>query len=859
MSEKIPLYKEIETCYQVIDRPIIPKSILNNIKQKPREYQIKALQNFIFYMEQKMYKNIKSKHLLFHMATGSGKTNVIASSILYLYEKGYRDFVFFVNTTNIITKTKDNLANSSANKYLFGKKIIINYKQVKINEIKNNFNDSNDNCINIMFCTTHKIHSALETHVSENGLTYTQFEKRKIVLIADEAHHLNSELKKKKTLEDKKNNASWGLTTNNILKQNDENILLEFTATAEISAKKEILEHYSDKTIFNYTFNEFNKDGFSKNVSLVHSGLPEKQRVLQAIMISEYRQIVAKQHANLSLKPVVMFKNPKGVKAVDKSLIAFNHMIENLTVNDIDEVFSLSDELEDIIGLKNFVGKNISGFVKQLKYSFRKNVCVKIYSTSQDKEKTLKLLNNLEDEHNTTRVIFAVNVLNEGWDVLNLFDIVKLDETNASAKSTTSEAQLIGRGARYFPYEHKNTPKYQRKFDDDLKNPLRLLESMHFYSKYDNEYIAKLKTALNQFGITNSKKTYQLKLKEEFLKEEYYKRGVIFVNDRVKIDKAKTIQKIEDYNIQDYKNRNEEIDNRSYELGLLEEENEDKENKPYTTTCKLANFDKDLVHFAMNKIPFYNFNNLLKLFPNLKTKNEFIEKDDYLGSVEFVVHSTKKIDKLNDEFKIRFTIDLLEDIKQQIIKNNITYRGTKTFYAKKVIEKLSKDKTLSRQDKHKNNEIDIKEDWYAYEKHYGTSEEVSFVQFFKGQVSKLKEKYSFVKLIRNERDFHIYTFDKNMNGNRFEPDYILILKDKFDNKYQIFIEPKGGDRLESDKWKNEFLKDITKSTDSLFLTGKNNKFEGSEYENDGYKILGLPFYNDKTKNLFVSAFDKLLF
>jgi len=863
-SEPTPLYQDIESEIKVLKKRDlhneIPKSIIDNIKQAPRQYQKDALENFIFYMEDTEYKNIPNKHLLFHMATGSGKTNIIASSILYLYEKGYRDFIFFVNTMNIITKTKDNLANKNAIKYLFKQKIMIQNKEVKINVIENNFNDSKKNCINIAFMTTHKIHSSLETHISENSLTYTQFEKRKVVLIADEAHHLNSELKKTKTKADKEHNASWGLTTNTLLKQNKDNILLEFTATAEKSAKKEIKAHYNDKTIFEYPFAQFNEDGFSKRVSLVHSGLSQNQRILQAIMISEYRQIVAThKDINISLKPVVMFKN-KTTKEVDENLTLFNNLIDKLSVKDIDEVFNLSQELKAIDDLKLFIGDNLNGFVKRLKYSFRANVCIKIYNTQKDKEETLKLLNSLESSSNDIRVIFAVNVLNEGWDVLNLFDIVKLDETNPNAKSTTSEAQLIGRGARYNPFDYKDNDRYKRKFDDDLSNPLRLLESMYFYSKYDNDYIQKLKTSLNSFGIfEENKKTYNLKLKEEFLNEDLYKSGVIFVNDRVKIDKQKTINTIEDYNIKDYQTRVTFVDNSSYEITLLEDNQnilvQDTTEK-LIKTYKLKDFDRDLVHLAMNKIPFYYFSNLKELFPNLKSKNDFIKNNGYLGKVEFAIHSTRKIEDLSDEDKLLLVLDLLEDLERQITKNNITHRGTKEFYPE-MVNKLKHDTELSY--KESASEISINANWYAYEKHYGTSEEFAFVTFFEGQVQELETKYKYVKLIRNERDFHIYTFAKDMNGNRFEPDYILILEDET-NKYQIFIEPKGDGGIERDKWKNEFLEDITKSTDNLKLleSTKDDKLQTTIYETNRYKILGLPFYNMKAKDLFRSDFEELL-
>ncbi|MDA0001733.1 hypothetical protein OFR37_12065 [Brachyspira hyodysenteriae] len=47
---------------------------------------------------------------------------------------------------------------------------------------------------------------------------------------------------------------------------------------------------------------------------------------------------------------------------------------------------------------------------------------------SKEMSKQNKLLNTLENKDNPIRVIFSVNKLNEGWDVLNLFDIVRLYE-----------------------------------------------------------------------------------------------------------------------------------------------------------------------------------------------------------------------------------------------------------------------------------------------------------------------------------------------------------------------------------------------------------------------------------------------
>ena len=42
----------------------------------------------------------KQVHMLYHMATGSGKTYIMAGMILYYYKHGYRNFLFFVNQGN---------------------------------------------------------------------------------------------------------------------------------------------------------------------------------------------------------------------------------------------------------------------------------------------------------------------------------------------------------------------------------------------------------------------------------------------------------------------------------------------------------------------------------------------------------------------------------------------------------------------------------------------------------------------------------------------------------------------------------------------------------------------------------------
>lgn len=77
-------------------------------------------------------------------------------------------------------------------------------------------------------------------------------------------------------------------------------------------------------------------------------------------------------------------------------------------------------------------------------------------------------LNTLESPNNLYRVVFAVAKLTEGWD---LYDIVRIEQEAVTNKNATMvEAQLIGRGARYNPFELDVEKSYRRRFDNDTSN-----------------------------------------------------------------------------------------------------------------------------------------------------------------------------------------------------------------------------------------------------------------------------------------------------------------------------------------------------------------------------------------------------
>ena len=91
-----------------INRVSLPDYFETSLSRTLRPYQKECFRNFLMYIANDFDGKQERPHLLFHMAPGSGTTLIMAGAILYLYEQGYRNFLFFVDSTNIAEKTKDN-------------------------------------------------------------------------------------------------------------------------------------------------------------------------------------------------------------------------------------------------------------------------------------------------------------------------------------------------------------------------------------------------------------------------------------------------------------------------------------------------------------------------------------------------------------------------------------------------------------------------------------------------------------------------------------------------------------------------------------------------------------------------------
>ena len=95
--------------------PAIPEYMLTNIKYELFSWQKESLGYFLL-NEKKKRDEAEPTHLMFNMATGTGKTLVMAATVLYYFKQGYRHFIFFVNQNNIVDKTENNFIDSMHNK-----------------------------------------------------------------------------------------------------------------------------------------------------------------------------------------------------------------------------------------------------------------------------------------------------------------------------------------------------------------------------------------------------------------------------------------------------------------------------------------------------------------------------------------------------------------------------------------------------------------------------------------------------------------------------------------------------------------------------------------------------------------------
>lgn len=929
------LYEKIENQKEVLDSSDykIPSYITGNLKYLLYEWQKIALENFLIHERSRAKKKkngevLLPNHLMFNMATGSGKTLIMAALILYYYKQGYRNFIFFVNQNAILGKTQANFIDSSHSKYLFAENVVIDGKRISFREVEMFGSADDAQTVQIKFTTIQKLHNDIYKE-NENSLLLSDLQKRDLVLIGDEAHHLNAETANKRSFEkttmplsddisffgELKDSAkeedierSWETTVCHYLlnkggsaNTENKNVLFEFTATVPHS--KEVQKKYEDKIITKFALKEFVEAGCTKHIRLVRSNLAVKERVLQALLLNWYRYSIAAKHGIANFKPVVLFRSKtiddsksdcqqffalcKNISAGDFYFIKKFSAVKNKTQTSTDvasDAYNLNEKIferiNDYMAANNFSYSTVAQFIKE---NFgERNVLITNSKTNKTKKEktdseTDRLLNSLEDSDNHIRAIFTVQRLTEGWDVLNLYDIVRLysgrdtDFKNKKAgSSTTSEVQLIGRGVRYFPFDCDGKQKSRRKFDSDLQNELRVLEEFYFHSDDDIKYISELSAELKRTGIiaeTKTQKIFRIKNGTKQALEKMY----LFVNERKENPQRKlctlpqNFQKLPafEYKIKTavYSQiRSVNFTGEDNETFVAEPQNFSTHNFVFADCIKnYRNIYTKAIHILnAHSASYFSFENLRWRF-DVKSMDDFF---DFIKDVKISLISDAEIENIPNKNLLEMFERFFMYCQQNLESYDKPFVGSEfklvpfssCFAAEKeklinVDEKNSNTKENTLLEK----EICSEEcKWYALDSFWGTAEERSLVQFIKDSLGNLYKEYDTVCLLRNEEVYKIFAFE---DGQGFQPDFLLLLHGKNDNSayYQVFIEPKGSHLAgnDNDGWKEKFLEEISRRYGFSKPVRK---------DTEKYVLIALPFFNAsdaEMKEKFKSGFEQI--
>ena len=690
----LPLYDElVQLDHSLLNDDlgwVTPAYLAENMVHTFRDYQDSALRYFHYTMTNKVFEYRKLNHVLFNMATGSGKTDLTAGLILYLYqEHSYRNFLFIVNTNSVLNKTIDNLTNSQSNKYLYQPVIEIDGERLTIERVDEFPKNQSKNTIYIKLATVQSVASVIYTQ-RENSMGAQDYARNKVVILGDEAHHYSASTKTEKETEQ-----SWEKAIKTILNANEDNRLLEFTATIDLE-NKNIYEKYKDKVLYRYGLDRFIQDRYSKNVKRIQSSNTDEENMLNVVLLSEFRRRYAYELYGSYIKPVIMFKSQK-IDASNEANELFNQLVEKLSPDYVLEFSkrqnkTISETQSETLGftyeyfLKN--EKELPQIVKEIKREFSPTRVINANDSDRGggmlEKGQYEALNSLESPDNLYRVIFAVAKLTEGWDVLNLYDIVRISDrkdTKGNKTTTMAEAQLIGRGARYNPFELDGKKSYQRRFEDD-SNPSLILETLHYHTINEPQYLKNLVAALDDMNLpTGEDKKNPLldvKVKPKFKKTNVWKNGKLYYNQSIQLsdDYYDTLAKYSLNNQEDivinWLTSAKEV---NYKAETIYEDFADMHQIP-------VEIDRRFIEKAMNRLTFFHFNNLKKYIPLLNSREEFLgEKWLNIQNRTIYANVPNKITRadLTAEEKLRIVELYLLEVAQKIKKNSSSHRGTNKF------------------------------------------------------------------------------------------------------------------------------------------------------------------------------------
>lgn len=139
--------------------------------------------------------------------------------------------------------------------------------------------------------------------------------------------------------------------------------------------------------------------------------------------------------------------------------------------------------------------------------------------------------------------------------------------------------------------------------------------------------------------------------------------------------------------------------------------------------------------------------------------------------------------------------------------------------------------------------------WYVYDQAILNQLEHRLIKLLDQFMTKLRGKYDDIYVIRNDEKTTRFKLTEFEGVRGFMPDFIMLMKDKAETDvyYQVFLEPKGDDRLIQDAWKERMLAEIN-DPNLIVIDADEN-----------VRLVGIKFFADSQRQVFHDDFSNRLY
>jgi len=778
----------------------------------------------------------------FEMATGSGKTLLMAANVLYLLNKGIKDIFIIVKGKTIYDKTIREF-DINNKKSIFNKAMDYKYNLIIGENYQNRSSNYDENADFNLFVfniekffeksgqtggKTMRVTKPWEESVWRDAQGYTIslvdfLKQKKIAIITDEAHHYQNK------------------TSNDIIKLFYPEVVLEYTATAQVTDTKKKIQ----KRVYVYPVKQYIKDGYGKKIRAygfdpIHGTIEVQDQVndtdKERLILGILTHLVKKKALNEQLKSVLLLK----CRSINHSNELFKYISEEMVLDD-DFVRSAYERIiqDDEYNLITLIKDHVS--IQEL-LDFVEDISEKTFVIHSENRNTKEILDKFDNiETNSQEIVVQVDVATEGWNIDNVYTILIL--TNNQGNVKTYVKQLIGRGLRLY--------KGVRTLDDStnlLENEEEILHVVCAKGNNFGKFVEEIEKELDAEIESEPKLKTEKNLLGEFVTIDKYN-NLFLPTNRIEndiIDDFLNRINFNDLEIQKFLDDREHPKFGKPFIDVMESatgEERDLETKKEVRVHKTRYSDKELIlresdiEKMMNDI--IAEQHVLPSSPDVKKKlkdvifqinnKHLMFKEKYEEDYEFFSrrflgllkrHLYKKIENyfepINEEDTIaikqvfqEYEINLKQNVETSIIENVIT--------KEKSLRLLEEDKkgikTLEM--------TGFIKAWHKYN-WFESSHELKMAH-----ILDVMDNVEF--WIRNRRDYWL----EHHVGNKYYPDFIVKLKE---SKELYIIEVKGEIYIEQSKYNIEVLFRLKESGNKcIFLTDKTiDKFLWDSANEKGY-------------------------